>query len=220
MGIFDSLAKSLGNSVKKGASQLVNNATGSVKRSVTTSVNKAADKAVSNAVTKAQTKEYKVVFNILPKNLEEMKALPEATLKEPYYAAALALAALLQFKDNKEACFEMLEFLNGPTELSTFTKSFISEHLGEADYIPKSYFEGSSPDNDYTPKEPYTCTIYKTSISEDIDEGYMRLFVNSSGADSPREIRMRKKPSTGEWFVAELYLFAGIRKPKSANPWA
>ena len=37
---------------------------------------------------------YQITWNELPKNLEEMKALPQADLKTPEGTAALAVAAL------------------------------------------------------------------------------------------------------------------------------
>ena len=50
-------------------------------------------------------------------------------------------------------------------------------------------------------------------------EGYLTLYVNCSGADSPRPLKLRKKPSTGQWFLWEQQLLAGIRIPAAADPW-
>ena len=36
----------------------------------------------------------------------------------------------------------------------------------------------------------------------------------------PRQIRLRTKPSTGEWFLWEQFILSDIRPPKSADPWA
>ena len=46
------------------------------------------------------------------------------------------------------------------------------------------------------------------------------LYVVCSGADSPRPLKLRMKPSTGQWFLWEQQLLAGIRIPKAADPWA
>ena len=40
------------------------------------------------------------------------------------------------------------------------------------------------------------------------------------GADSARQIRLRTKPSTGQWFLWEQFLLSDIRVPVSADPWA
>ncbi|WP_442872029.1 DUF6935 domain-containing protein [Blautia sp.] len=48
----------------------------------------------------------------------------------------------------------------------------------------------------------------------------MTLYVACSGADSPRPLKLRNKPSTGQWFLWEQQLLTGIRIPKEADPWA
>ena len=54
----------------------------------------------------------------------------------------------------------------------------------------------------------------------DIDN-YLYLYIVSGGADNPRQIQLRRKPSTGEWFV---WVFEGllmdIRIPVSEDKWA
>ena len=55
---------------------------------------------------------------------------------------------------------------------------------------------------------------------DNIDEGYLTLQVESGGADSPRQIRLRTKPSTGQWFLWEQFLLSDVRVPVSADPWA
>lgn len=52
------------------------------------------------------------------------------------------------------------------------------------------------------------------------DEGYVRLDIKSSGADSPRQVKLRLKPSTGQWFLWEQYLLSDIRIPVEEDPWA
>lgn len=164
---------------------------------------------------------YTVVLNDLPKNLQQMKAMEEASLKEPQYAAALTIAALAIYPTDKNAACEMLEFLHGPKGLSTYEKQFIADRFRDKDYVPRSYFEGSSPENGYEPIKPYTITFFENPYSRDqLKDGYLTLHVKSGGADSARQIKLRTKPSTGQWFLWEQFLLADIRKPVSADPWA
>ena len=87
-------------------------------------------------------------------------------------------------------------------------------------YVTRSYFAGSSPENDYTPAPPYTVSVIEYQNSRE-NAGYIKLFLKSSGADSPRQITLRQKPSTGEWFLWEFDgILSGIRIPKSADKWA
>jgi len=65
---------------------------------------------------------YTVVLNNLPMNLQQLQEMPEASLKEPQYTAALTIAALAVYPSNKQAACEMLEFLQGPKGLSAYDK--------------------------------------------------------------------------------------------------
>lgn len=164
---------------------------------------------------------YTVVFNELPMTLEQLQAMPEASLKEPQYAAALTIAALAVYPKDKEASCAMLEYLQGPKGLSTYDRQFIADRFRDKDYVPRSYFEGAVPQNNYEPSKPYTLTLFENPYSRNqLKEGYLMLHVKSGGADSPRQIKLRTKPSTGQWFLWEQFLLSDIRKPVSDDPWA
>lgn len=164
---------------------------------------------------------YTVVLNELPRNLQQLQAMPEAALKEPQYTAALTIAALAIYPSDKNAACEMLEFLHGPKGLSTYEKQFIADRFRDKDYVPRSYFEGATPQNNYEPSKPYKLVISENPYSRDqLKEGYLTLHVKSGGADSARQIKLRTKPSTGQWFLWEQFLLADIRKPVNADPWA
>ena len=86
-------------------------------------------------------------------------------------------------------------------------------------YLARSYFKGATPKNEYKPDEPFTL-VFSDSAAQIAEEGYKILNVKSGGADSPRSITLRNKPSTGEWFLWEQMLLAGIRIPESQDAWA
>lgn len=159
------------------------------------------------------------VFQSIPKTLEELQKLPEASLDTPFKATALTVLALCAFKENEEECFKMLDFLNGPDAITPYTKNFIRDRLKGREYVATSFFKGSSKSNDYTPTQPYTIDVMANPYSFD-NENFATLWVQSSGADSPRSIALRKKPSTGEWFFREIQCIGDIKVPDSANPWA
>lgn len=164
-------------------------------------------------------KEEKFTFEALPANLSELQALPESALDSPFKTTALVLAALCNFEKNENATFEMLDFLKGPDNVSTFEKQFIKERLAGKYYKTLSYFEGATPENGYVPTKPYTITVTETPYSYP-QENYATMYVTSGGADSPRSIRLRKKPSTGQWFLVEIQCLSDIRVPAEADPWA
>lgn len=160
-----------------------------------------------------------ISFASLPSNVTELKALPEASLKKPEYGAALFVAAMMRYKDDPTAAISMLEFLKGPGGVSEYEKQFINDRLSDGkEYVVRSYFAGTSPENDYTPSMPYTVIPEKDAASE--DNGRIRVFMRSSGADSQRMIKMRLKASTGEWFIEEEMILSDIRIPRSQDAWA
>ena len=162
-----------------------------------------------------------VTFPTLPLNLEQMKALPEASLTQPQYTAALTVAALCVYPVDQQAAIEMLNYLKGPEPLSTYEKQFLAERFRGQEYLPGSYFQGATPQNDYTPSQPYTVLITQNQYStNEYSQGYLTLWLSSGGADSPRQVRLRTKPSTGQWFLVEQMLMVGIRTPVSQDPWA
>lgn len=199
--------------------QLINQATNTIQANAKQGINAAVNKMENKVVDAASSKKETFVFEKLPQTLEELKALKEAELKTPYQAAALAVVALCTFANDSAITFEMLDFLNGPDEVSAYTKQFIKERLSNKTYLPLSFFEGAKPENNYTPAVPYKITAFSNSYSF-TEENWGTIFVTSGGADSPRSIKVRKKPSTGQWFVNDIQIMSDIRVPQSSDPWA
>ncbi len=162
---------------------------------------------------------WQVVLEKLPTTPEMLRALPQAGLQEPHYAAALLIPALCLWPTDKDVAIEMMNLLKGPQGLSVRDIQFISDRLRGKEYLPFSYFDGSSPANGYEPTEPYTVTVSTVPTSFD-EAGYAKLYLQSSGADSPRPVQIRKKESSGEWFLWDQMLLSDIRIPVSADPWA
>ncbi len=155
----------------------------------------------------------------LPTDLAALQALPEATLDSPFKTAALALAALCRFAADERAVHEMLDFLKGPEPLSNLEKQFLRDRLSGKAYKPFSFFAGATPENGYTPQTPYQLTVSANPYSFET-ENWATLYVQSGGADAPRPIRLRQKPSTGQWFLNEIQCLSDIRVPRAEDPWA
>ncbi len=155
-------------------------------------------------------------FSTLPKNAEELHALPEADLSTPFKAAALTVLALIRYTESPNDGIAMLNSLKGPRELSEYEKQFLRDRLRGKEYVAMSYLGGTNPDNEYTPTTPYTISINDGPYSY-TEEGYAKLYITSSGADSPRPITLRQKDD--RWLLWEQMLLADIRKPKSQADW-
>lgn len=161
---------------------------------------------------------WKVEFYELPTTLDMLRLLPQSSLLEPHYAAALLIPALCLWPVNQNAALELVNFLKGSQPFSKYEIQFINERLRGKEYLPFSYFEGTTPENGYEPSRPYTLTI--SSVPTSFDEaGYAKLYLKSSGADSLRPVQLREKSSTGEWFLWEQMLLSEIRPPVSTDSW-
>lgn len=159
-------------------------------------------------------------FATLPESLAQLQALPEASLDTPYKTAALTVLALCVYAADKSIGTEMLNWLRGPRPLNGQEIAFLNDRFRDGrTYLPFTYFTGSTPDNNYTPIEPYTLTVESNHVSG-AEEGYMKLFIPCGGADDPRPIKLRRRGSDGKWFLWEQYLLTGVRTPKTADPWA
>ncbi|MBE6708894.1 MAG: hypothetical protein E7578_06605 [Ruminococcaceae bacterium] len=148
-----------------------------------------------------------------------MQALPEASLDSAFKTAALTVAVLCNYERDPEGTFAMLDHLKGPENVSTYEKQFIRERLEDKVYKVYSYFAGTTPENGYTPTQPYTISVSENPYSFD-NENWATLYVMSSGADNPRGIKLRKKPSTGEWFLNDIQCLSDVRLPAEKDPWA
>ncbi|MBR2079929.1 MAG: hypothetical protein IJ962_06875 [Clostridia bacterium] len=160
----------------------------------------------------------RITFYDLPETLEAFKVMAEAKQDTPFGTAALTVLAFCFYPENKDLSLKMLDFLRGPRLLSVMDKQFIADRFRDKDYVPRSYFEGATPENNYQPSEPYTITVSENPYSYQ-NEGYATLYVTSGGADSPRSVQLRLAKD-GKWYLWEQYLLADIRKPESENPWA
>lgn len=203
MSLFDSLKQQAQSQIKRDVSKTVNN-------------------AVSNTVSNiGKGKNHSETFTVatLPSTLNELQALPESSLDSAFKTTALTILALCAYEKNVDASIEMLNFLKGPGEVSVYEKQFLRDRFSGKTYKARSFLGGATPDNGYQPTVPYTIKVSENPYSFD-EENWATLYVTSGGADNPRPIKLRKKPSTGQWFLNDIQCLADIRIPKEEDPWA
>jgi hypothetical protein len=161
-----------------------------------------------------------VQIPFVPQNIEQMMKMPYAKLTNEFEVAALTVAVLCNYCQDPQATVEMLNYLRGPRPLSALDVQFLRDRLSGKPYKMLSYLNGTSPTNNYTPTMPLEVTIVTTPASA-VQPDMISLFIPSSGADSLRQLDLRRKPSTGQWFLWSLVgLMPDVRIPVNQDPWA
>ncbi len=161
-----------------------------------------------------------VVIQKIPENLPEFELLA-AEGRQPERIYALFLCALALFDRNKEAGAAAMNLLRGPKPLTPYDCQFLRDRLRGKSYLPLAYFEGATPENGYQPQVPYALNVLADPRPQDLEPGYLRVFLKTAGADSPRPMKLRQKASTGEWFLWEYSsILSGIRIPAAEDPWS
>ena len=143
----------------------------------------------------------------------------------PYNVVALLVHTICNYdKDDTANFYEMLGYLMGPyQEISPMMMQNIKDRMLQNDkynFIGKSYFVGANSDNDYNPSIPYEIEVFENDYSK-IDDGYLRLFLKSGGADSMRPVTLRKAKDDNYyvWGDSIIGLLTDIKGVESNNPW-
>ncbi|MBP5689755.1 MAG: hypothetical protein J6W74_02450 [Bacteroidales bacterium] len=210
MGLFNSILTSLGRSATSAVAGKI------AGKAIEKSVNQKVDEIKKTAGSFSRT----FTFQELPTTLEAFKALPEATLVDMYAVAALSLVALTRYEADRDTAIAMLNYLKGPEELSNLEIQNLNDRFMDGKfYKVNSFFGGATPENNYTPSQPFTVEVSSNAYSFE-NEGWAVLYLKSGGADNPRPVRLRMKPSTSQWFLVEIQYLGDIRQPVASDKWA
>lgn len=160
----------------------------------------------------------KYTFAALPQTAADITALlEELSRTDAHNVVALFHAALVRYIESPQDGTAMIDVLRGPQPMSDADKSFMEERFSDKKYLPRVYFEGAEPGNDYQPAEPWCIVIYDDPVAP--PEGYGYVNVTSAGADNPRRIVTRLKD--GEHYLWEYNgALLSVRLPASEDPWA
>lgn len=160
----------------------------------------------------------KITVSSVPTTSEEFSALPQNDLSKPENTCVMFLLALALYLKDSDAGVAALNTLRGPRPLSNYDIQFLRDRLRGKSYLPLAYFDGATPENNYVPSNPLTLEVIADSRPQDIEEGYLRLFLKTAGADSPRPIKLRQKGNS--WYLWEYSsILSGIRIPSEADAW-
>ena len=160
----------------------------------------------------------RVVCHQLPATLSAFQAMPQMDLTRPENTCALLLCALHLYVRNPADGIAALDLLRGPRPMSPYDQQFLRDRLRGKPYLPLAYFAGATPQNGYQPPAPYVLDVLPDSHPQ-TDPSYLKVFLATAGADSPRPVTLRRKGNT--WCLWEYSsILSGIRIPVAEDPWA
>ena len=127
-----------------------------------------------------------VAIQKMPESLPEFEALA-AEGRQPERICALFLCALALFDRDKDAGTAAMNLLRGPRPMTPYDVQFLRDRLRGKAYLPLAYFEGATPENGYQPQSPYILNVLADPRPQDIEPGYLRVFLKTAGADAAHE---------------------------------
>lgn len=179
----------------------------------------------------SQTETINVTASTWPKDLASFDSFRNEQSITSQGAFISLIAALDLYSKNKEEGIKALILVVDSSHLNQDSNGYkgfslnrnlidlIKRQIEQHPYLIASYLPGSSSSNGYLPNSaPYSFTITANRFSGTEESGQRKLFIPSSGADTPRPVTL-KKNAKGVWKAHEFSsLLVGIKKPASKNP--
>ncbi len=160
-----------------------------------------------------------VNYNSLPQSLMEFKMLVDNGLNAPEKTASLFICAVHLLGVNFNEGLDAINILKGPQPLSNFEKQWFKDRISDKKYLAMAYFEGSAPENSYTPTTPYTINFLPDPRPQDCEQGYIRLYIKTPAFDTKRYIKMRSKGEN--WYIWDINsIMLGVKTRVADDLWA
>ncbi len=151
-------------------------------------------------------------IDTLPLTAEAYEAVLPKMSREPEGAAAACVLALNIITHDEHQGVDSLKTMN--PEISYSSIQLAVSQLRSKSYMLRSYFSGTSPENDYTIPEKMEMIFTTNRYSGSKEEGKIKLFIACSGAASPRPVTLKKR-SDSSWYAHEWSsLVVGVRSPE------
>jgi len=166
----------------------------------------------------------------LPQSTQAFVALRNRVAREPHGAAVMMALALLIYgaSDDRFVGCDCLTIAVDRQRLEESREGYrgwclaeldmrlIASQLAAQPFLPKSYIQGATPENNYQlPSPPFAFECPLDPYSGDTGMGTYKTFINSSGASGPRPVTV-KRNGRGLWKAVEWSsLIVGIREPQA-----
>ncbi|MCS6822814.1 MAG: hypothetical protein NZ529_00855 [Cytophagaceae bacterium] len=172
------------------------------------------------------TQQSKLMVDKIPTSVEEFITLRDKIATTPEGGAVAFVVATIMYSNNPQIGRQAIIIQSDRKLLSECgpdkgykgfdlgsSSDFLVRQLDQKKYIPYSYVMGTSNANGYAlGNPPYNFQVSTNASSKGAD-GTMKVFIASTGADSPRPITLRQNDK-GIWKAAEYSsIFSGVRPP-------
>jgi hypothetical protein len=153
-----------------------------------------------------------VILNDVPMDFPAFTEKLSSLSLSPEGAAAAVIIGLALMAMDRELGWKCIQASDPSIPDSKLR--FVLDRLEGKEYLPNSYIVGTSPENRYRPKQPPLVIRFSTDTpGGDQTTGRVKLFVECTGADSPRPVTVASG-ADGKWTVTEWSsLLSGIRPP-------
>ncbi len=148
----------------------------------------------------------------LPEAVEEMKQRMAQQAEDPVAAVKLWFEALFVYMEDSKTGSDMISLVMYEPAWDAPANQIFVDRLNERPWIFRSYAQGTRPQDGYR-MDPDDFELVVTEVRGEPEDGTVRIFLRSSGADNPRPIVMRK--GDDGLFRAYLYspIYVGVRPP-------
>lgn len=171
----------------------------------------------------------------IPASVDDFVSWRDSVATTPEGGAAVFVMALLKYSEDQKLGQHFLtvaidaqwltnkaDGYKGKAPLPRYLQA-LKERIAGRPYVARSYLQGTSPENNYSAQFPATLKILEQSRDQASNarnrngSGSVKLFVYSSGADSPRPIELRRNDK-GLWKAYNWSsLESGVRPPKTTT---
>lgn len=184
---------------------------------------------ISDPISATQT-ENTIEISRLPQNIDVFLEVRDKIAQTPEGGAAMFIVACMMYVNSSDNDLAPMTVALAKKRLQENAKGYkgyipnpsdlrlIKDQLKRYPFLPNSYVLGTSPQEGYSLSDkPLKFSFSTNTYSGSADEGKIKLFVPSSGADSPRPIRVTRNDK-GVWKADEWSsLLVGIRTPPKAD---
>ncbi|MCW5806140.1 MAG: hypothetical protein KIT31_27495 [Deltaproteobacteria bacterium] len=166
--------------------------------------------------------EHRIELGTLPRDTDAYLALRDRLATTPWGGAAMFVAGIVLYGEDRALAIRCLTamidsalLVDGPDGLqgkqpAPAVLRDLRDRLGEKPWIARSYLDGTSHERGYAPPDG-PLAVRLREQSRDVGESDAKVFVFSSGADSPRPIRLLRNVK-GIWKAREWSsLEVGVR---------